>query len=140
MYKVASDKRQAALHHGSGLKDWIGDGQEHLTLAEQYQNLIRVHDNLYERMCAEKDPIKRKELGVKKLQAQNDLSEIKAKLKLENTRQWLTNRTFEECFVQVAREMLLPAQFKAMMNAAERLKKQMAADATKVTEVPNGAE
>ncbi len=135
MYKVASDKKQSALHHGKGIADWMGDGQEHLTLSERHQNLIRVHDNLYERICATEDRIERKELGVKKQQIQNEISEIKKKLKLENTRNHLTNRTFEECFIQVAREQLLPAQFKAMMKAAEILKKQYAQAASKVADI-----
>lgn len=121
MYKVASDKRQTALHHGKGLSDWVGDGVENLTRLEKYENLVRALNNLDQRIQAlPKGSADRKKLGIQKLEMQNELSAMKTGLKAQN----LSDVSFEWCFFQICQEQLLPAQFRALVKAAYRLRDQ----------------
>lgn len=126
MYKVASDRRQSSLHHGSGLADWMGCGAENFSAIEKYGNLVRALNNLDQRIQQlPKGSADRKKLGLQKQEMQNEISTMKTGLKAQN----LSNVSVEWCFFQICREQLLPAQFKSLVKAAYRLMDQNAAEA-----------
>lgn len=114
MYKVASDKKQRVLHHGS-LRDWV-HGEEKLSLDEQLdlaRSGIRVLDA---RIQATSDPATKKELGLQKLQMQDELSKMKKLCGRIN----VAKQGFEHIFIEQAKEILLHSQFNAIFVSAHR--------------------
>ena len=126
MYKVASDKRQAALHRGR-LADWV-DGeeaqQETRTIHEQYHDLkvaIQSLEAHYLKIPKDAEHKKeRKEIALKLTRLQEDLSPLHKAVKADN----LKRNGIADYFMTIAKEQLYPAQFKAMRAAAERLQEQ----------------
>jgi thiamine kinase-like enzyme len=134
MYKIASDKRQSSLHHGRGLSDWIGEGEENLTGKEKRANIIRVLNNLQERIDSHpKGSEERKKLGLQKLELQNQLNDLSKAMKAENLSVAAKDLGF--CFLEVAREQLLPAQFRAILAAARRLLEEKSKQSEKISEM-----
>jgi hypothetical protein len=120
MYKVASDKRQAALHRGR-LADWI-DGEEAQvetrSARQQWLDLKVAFRSLEARMQAlPKKSKQRKELGLQKRAMQNEITALAKRAHGEH----IGRRGINRYFVQIAREQLYPAQFKGMWAAANKL-------------------
>jgi hypothetical protein len=120
MYKVASDKRQAALHRGR-LADWI-DGEEAQvetrSAHQQWLDLKVAFRSLEARLHAlPKNSKERKELGLQKRVMQNEITALAKRAQGER----ISRRGMNRYFVQIAREHLYPAQFKAMWAAANKL-------------------
>jgi hypothetical protein len=112
MYKVASDKRQSALHRGR-LGDWA-HGQEHQSKDDQIANLKKaiaaIERQLGNLLLL---PDTRRQLGRQKAALAKQISELKGpRLRIRGLGDW---------FIDVAKEQLPLGQFKAMMAAAKRL-------------------
>ena len=126
MYKVASDKRQTALRRGR-LADWVDGGEPHVetrTIHEQYHDLKTAIQSLeahYHKIPKDSEHSKeRRQIGLKLARLQEDLSPLHKAVKADN----LKKNGIADYFVNVAREQLYPAQFKAMWAAAARLQEQ----------------
>ena len=117
MYKIASDKRQSALHRGS-IADWAS-GEEHITILQEYDAMCRRDKQFDEQMHAV--PVgseERQRLGKERAALQVRIKEMKNAVKVAGL--YKARGNVPECFVEVAKEMLVPGQFKAMWAAAER--------------------
>jgi hypothetical protein len=132
MYKIASDKRQASLHRGS-LKDWLGDGAEHLTRKEQYDNLKRVVNNLNQRILALPHGPERKALGAQKLKIQLKLKTIKDEVKAEN----ISNQHLGDYFMRAAFDRIQHGLFMAIKAAAEKMMKDDSVHVEELRKLPD---
>jgi hypothetical protein len=111
MYKVASDRRQKVLHQGTP-RDWV-NGTEQLSSEEQLRQLKEGLSILEDRI-KNAGRSEKKELGLRKLAMQTEISELRQRAHLR--RQAI--RGFEETFIDCARTMLAPLQFKLISAAA----------------------
>ncbi len=124
MYKVASDRRQRALHQGRPT-DWV-NGEEKQSPEDKRRNLQAAMQNLEERIKAlPPGSAERRELGRQKLEWQQELRILGKLAKAKNIEQ----QTLERAFMEIAREQLPPAHFRAMMAGAERLHDQWLTEA-----------
>lgn len=113
MYKVASDRRQAALHRGRP-SDWV-NGQERLSDADkikQLQDGINILETRIRALAPGSE--ERKRLGKEKLALQTEISELRKQVMREVPLEW---RFF---FVNEARRLLSRSQFDMIYNAAIR--------------------
>ncbi len=116
MYKVASDKRQTALHRGRPA-DWV-NGEERLPPEEQLRLMvdgIRIIDS---RISEAPDQAEKQKLGKEKLAMQNSITAFRAKHGLLRKR----NETggLAHLFVDIAKAMLPKVQFEMIWNATLR--------------------
>lgn len=115
MYKVASDGRQRALHQGRPA-DWV-NGEEVLAKEDQLRQMQRGVEILDARIQAlPKNSERRKALGLQKLAMQNELSAFRKNLHLERR----AKEGLSVAFMDVAKEMLPPLQFRIINAAAHR--------------------
>jgi len=138
MYKVASDKRQRSLHHGK-LADWV-NGVEQLSPVDQLQQL-KEGLSILEKRILQSSGKERKELGIQKLAMQVEVSAIRKRAHLQRE----AVRGFEDTFIDCARTMLAPLQFKlitaaAMNEVKRRNAEHEAAEALAETTKPRGSE
>lgn len=115
MYKIASDRRQAALRRGR-LADWI-NGEERQTDEELRSNLVRAAANIERRLLAEENPIERKCLGVEKLSLQKQIESLNKRLKAAN----IYSAGLDSYIGQAMREVLTRAQRELVLGRARRL-------------------
>jgi hypothetical protein len=130
MYKIASDKRQAGLHHGRPA-DWV-NGVEKLSVQDHFQQLkngIRVLD----KRIVEATGKDRKDLVKRKMDMQNELVAFKEKHGLERKERLGFNSVFIDC----AKDMLPKVQFDMIMNAAKREFEKATAAAGQPTREPH---
>lgn len=128
MYKVASDRRQAGLHHGSP-RDWV-NGTEQLSAIDQLRQLQDGIKILEGRIQA--TDIKSKDrvsLGLQKFQMQQEISALRKRANLERA----VKQGFEQIFIEMAREMMPAVQFKIIFAATDREFKRRS-DALKTAE------
>jgi hypothetical protein len=114
MYKIASQKRQSGLHHGSP-KDWV-NGEEKLSAQDQLTQMQRGIQLIEARILALPKGKERTALGVEKFEMQSALRELRASLGREKKRM----DGLPEIFMNCAREILSPLQFKIIRAAADR--------------------
>jgi hypothetical protein len=116
MYKVASDRRQRALHHGRPT-DWV-NGQEKLSPADQLRQMKDGLAILEGRIAATDDAAERRRLGMEKQQLQRDLTAFRAANGLQRKRG--APDGLHHLFVDVAKAMLPKVQFEMIWNATLR--------------------
>lgn len=114
MYKVASDKRQRGLHHGKPA-DWV-NGAEQMSIADQFQQKKDEMNMLIQKMEAAVGTPERKEFGRQKLALQNEMSAFRKLLGKEK----LKADGYEQVFIQVAKELLSPVQYRTISQATFR--------------------
>jgi hypothetical protein len=115
MYKVASDRRQSALHRGR-MSDWV-NGEEFLKAEDRLRQLQCGYKILVDRIVAlPKGSVERKKLGHEQKLLEAEITKLKA----------LTppikhaSRGIADVFIDMAREILSEAQFKLVWNTAIR--------------------
>lgn len=116
MYKVASDNRQRALHHGKPA-DWV-NGEEKLSVEDQLRQMRDGLRTIDTRILKATGNEKRR-LCVQKQDMQNELVAFRAKHGLER-KQPASARSLDTIFVDFAKEMLPKVQFEMILNAAKR--------------------
>lgn len=114
MYKVASDRRQASLHHGK-ISDWI-NGDENLSVIDQIKQLQDGTRILQERIDACTDNKERARLGKEKFEVQKQLRALKDKWGFHRS----TREGLAQFIVDAAREILTPSQYETIHRAAIR--------------------
>jgi hypothetical protein len=124
MYKVASDKRQTALRRGR-LADWVNGEEPHVetrTIHDKWNDLKAAIRTLEAHLTkipkGQEYSRERRELGQNLSALRADLTPLGKAVKAEK----LQRREIAPYFLQIAREQLMPGQFKAMYAAALRLK------------------
>lgn len=113
MYKTASDKKQAGLHHGKP-SDWV-NGTEQLSIQDQFQQLkdgMRVMDRRIVLAVGKE----RSDLVRRKIEMEAEIVAFKRKHDLYPKDRLGFNNVFTSC----AQEMLPKVQFDMIMNAAKR--------------------
>lgn len=130
MYKVASDRRQAALHRGSPW-DWAA-GEETISHEDELESLRIVLRKMEEELVDKKVPsARRRELGLRKIELQARAKELKAIVGREK----MLREGALQFFVEVARRRLIKTEYAAIwreaneMYDAERAKLQAASAA-----------
>ncbi len=133
MYKVASDKKQRALHHGVPT-DWV-NGTETQSLEDQLENMRRADRSLVERIKLATGA-ERKTLVDERARLCGRISQFKDKASIKK----IVRDGYEHTFVKVARSILPAYQYNALRDAAmleyDRLKK---ATEPGIAEWPPGA-
>ena len=131
MYKVASDRRQISLHRGRPA-DWV-NGEQNLSLFHQYEGLKLQDQQLMARINAlPAGSEERRQLGKERQELCARMKAMKPSLhadKISNAR-----GNVAECFVEIAKEMLPPGQFKAFYAAAKRRRDEHLERAQKIRE------
>jgi hypothetical protein len=116
MYKIASDKKQSALHRGKkNLSDWL-NGEERLKVEDQFNQLRSSVKIIEERRKNSTDDTERKQLARLLTAYQHKVSEFKKAFKFVTR----AERGIEGQFIVAAREMLLRAQYDAIYKEAEQ--------------------
>lgn len=111
MYKVSSDKKQAALHHGR-LSDWV-NGEERLSEDDRRKQLQQSVKMLEDRIKATSPGSpERKRLGLEKLAVQDQLKELRD-ARPKAPVDWKAH------FINEAHRILSSSQFEMVMNAAK---------------------
>jgi hypothetical protein len=113
MYKVASDGRQRALHHGK-LSDWV-NGEERLTAADQIQQMRDGLNVLQGRINAATGE-ERRLLGIQKYEMQTQLSALKKSHGVVKKQR----DSLGEYIANAAREILTKSQFDLIYKRAVR--------------------
>ncbi|MGU3496116.1 hypothetical protein ACLBXM_18905 [Xanthobacteraceae bacterium A53D] len=93
-----------------------------LSPAERRQNLGAHIAQLIELRKAERNPVVRSRLGQQISRLQHEMGRMPKPANRPDVTQ---------CFIDIAKQMLAPGQFKAMMAAAERLHEEREAEAGK---------
>jgi hypothetical protein len=123
MYKVASASRQSALHRGR-LADWQ-NGVEHLTPAQELEQLKSSHHILEDRIKNTTDEFERRKLGREKLALQDRSKELKAQLGFApNVRNHQEAQTFEKYLVDATKAVVSKVQWGMISNMARRAEQQ----------------
>ena len=118
MYKIASEKAQRGRER-IRIADLSGKGSpEIISAADRIRDLSRAVDNIEMQLLEAKkialpDKIQLRELGLRKLEIQNQIKELKATQspKVRGLLQW---------FIEVAQEMLPSELFEAIKAEAQR--------------------
>ena len=114
MYKVASDGRQRALHHGK-LADWA-NGEERLSLEDQLNQKLDGLKILEARILSMPKSPERSELGRQKLALQGEIGAFRKRI----GRVRVAREGIEHIFLSLAKEMLSRPQFNAVWQCAVR--------------------
>jgi len=114
MYKVASDKRQSALHRGR-LSDWA-NGEQYLT-AEQRLEQMREGWRILQERCNAATGEEKKRIGLEMLALQNQLREAKKALGLIGH---IAKRGWQDVFRDMCKEMLPKVQYELIVKATHR--------------------
>lgn len=134
MYKVASDKRQAGLHHGKPA-DWV-NGVEKLSPHDRLRQLgdgIRI---LNSRIIESHGKPGKRKLILEKTRMEAEVALLRRELGVERKGAPMDN--FGQMFVECSKQILSPVQFNIIKAATkrelERLEKDAAAPAQNAEE------
>ena len=133
MYKVGSDKHQAALHRGK-LADWVG-GDFRLSPPDRLKQLQEGARILETRILALPPGAERSALGKEKFELQNELAALRKEFSRSVPPDWKSH------FVNEAKRILSASKWEMIYNAATReAERELAkkADSTPPTESQNG--
>lgn len=116
MYKVASDRRQAALHRG-GPWDWA-NGEERVSHEDERESLRLVLRKMEEELANADLPLpRRRELGRRKIEMQERAKALKAIVGREK----LLREGASQFFVDVARRRLIKTEYAAIWREANEM-------------------
>lgn len=121
MYKVSSDKKQAALHRGR-LSDWL-NGEERLSVEDRFSQMREGVKILQERKRTATDE-ERRQIGIELRDLESKIAEYKKAFALVTR----VERGIEARFIVAAREMLPRATYEAIHAEARRSLEQMKAE------------
>lgn len=115
MYKTASKSRQRGIDRGR-LADWI-NGDEQMTDGDLYKSHLRAMDGIEQDILACVDKAKRKALGRRKFELQQEVHRLRSLLQMKRR---VENGGIPHYFVDAARAILSRGQFQLILDMAKR--------------------